>query len=314
MTEFELIYKLINTQTVQRADVVTGIGDDCAILSVPEGYSLAVSMDTLVKGVHFPDSASAYCIGYKALAVNLSDLAAAGAIPAWVSLSLTLPVADVDWITEFVRGVFELAERYQVQLIGGDTCSGPLAVTIQAHGFVKKPLLRSTASPGDLIYVSAVLGDAALGLRSYQGDTHIAQSCIKKFNQPEPRIELGLWLAQHATACIDISDGLISDLGHICSQSQCGAEIMLNKIPLSAEFMDYYHNQPDYQTALSFGDDYELCFCVNKNAAKEVEVYSHQSGLALSCIGQISTADSLSFVDQNNKTVTFNEKGFEHFK
>ena len=314
MTEFELIYTLINTQAVERADVLTGIGDDCAILSVPEGYSLAVSMDTLVESVHFPESASAFNIAYKALAVNLSDLASTGATPAWLTLSLTMPQVDEAWIKEFVRGLFELAKQYNVQLIGGDTCSGPLSVSIQAHGFVKNPLLRSGARDGDLIYVSGTLGDAALGLRSYQGENNIAESCIKKFNQPQPRIELGQCLSQYASSCIDISDGLISDLGHICKQSRCGADVFLNKTPLSDEFVDYYNGEADYITAITFGDDYELCFTIDENAVEHITQFSVKSGLALTCIGRITASDTVNFLDHNNKIISIANRGFEHFK
>jgi len=314
VTEFELIYKLINTQTVERSDVLTGIGDDCAVLAVPDGYSLAVSMDTLVSGVHFPDSASAFSVGYKSLAVNLSDLASTGAMPAWISLSLTMPVADENWIREFVSGIFQLASQYNVQLIGGDTCSGPLSISIQAHGFVKKPLLRSGARPDDLIYVSGHLGDSALGLRAYKAEENIAEGCLKRFNQPEPRIELGLWLTQVATSCIDISDGLVSDLGHICEKSCCGADIQMASIPLSDEFKAYFNQQPDYITAITFGDDYELCFTVNEQHSAAIDAYSNQSGLRLSCIGKIRSSGSVCFLDHDNKIITINNKGFEHFK
>jgi len=313
VTEFDLIYKLLNTQSQQRADVLTGIGDDCAILSVPENHSLAVSMDTLVAGVHFPESASAFSIGYKSLAVNLSDLAAAGAIPAWFTLSLTMPAADENWVKEFVRGLFTLADKHNVQLIGGDTCKGPLSISIQAHGFVKNAMLRSGAKAGDLIYVSESIGDAALGLKSYQGDTVVDESCIKQFNQPEPRIRLGLAINDYATACIDISDGLISDITHICKQSQCGADIYLNKIPLSDAYQRHYNSKPDIIQALSFGDDYELCFTIDKSNEKTINKISRETGHNLTCIGTISTESKVRCFNQNNEIVDISRRGFEHF-
>ena len=313
MTEFDLIYKLLNTQSQQRSDVLTGIGDDCAILSVPENHSLAVSMDTLVAGVHFPESASAYSIGYKSLAVNLSDLAASGATPAWITLSLTMPDADEDWVKEFVRGVFTLANKHNVQLIGGDTCKGPLSISIQAHGFVKKAMLRSGAKTDNLIYISETLGDAALGLKSYQGDNTVEATCIKQFNQPEPRVELGLAINNIATSCIDISDGLISDITHICKQSQCGADIYLDKIPLSTAYQRYYNDKPDIIQALSFGDDYELCFTIEKSDQKNIDKISHETGLNLTCIGTISTESNVRCFNQSNELVDISRRGFEHF-
>jgi len=313
VTEFDLIYKLLNTQSQQRSDVLTGIGDDCAILSVPDNHSLAVSMDTLVAGVHFPESASAYSIGYKSVAVNLSDLASAGATPAWFTLSLTMPAADENWVKEFVRGVFTLADKYNVQLVGGDTCKGPLSISIQAHGFVKKAMLRSGAKAGNLIYVSETLGDAALGLKASQGDNTVEADCIKQFNEPEPRVKLGLAINDIATSCIDISDGLISDITHICKQSQCGADIYLDKIPLSASYQRYYTNQPDIIKALSFGDDYELCFTIDKSNKKNIDIISRESGLNLTCIGTISTESKLRCFNQNNELVDIPRRGFEHF-
>lgn len=313
MTEFDLIYKLINTQAISRNDVLTGIGDDCAILSVPENYSLAVSMDTLVAGVHFPESVSAFSIGYKSLAVNLSDLASTGAKPAWVTLSLSMPTADENWITEFVRGLFTLANKYNVQLIGGDTTSGPLSVTIQAHGFVKKPLLRSGAKVGDLIYVSGHVGDASIGLRSYNGENDIDKYFVDKLNQPEPRVDLGLALAEIATSCIDISDGFISDLGHICKQSLCGAEVILEDVPVSSSYKKHFNDQPDYSNAISFGDDYELCFTISSKDSYKVSEISQMLNIQVTCVGNVTDSHTIKFLDKNNKEINLSKKGFEHF-
>ena len=313
VTEFNLIYNHINTQSIDRTDVLTGIGDDCAVLSVPEGCSLAVSMDTLVAGVHFPDNASAYSIGYKSLAVNLSDLASAGAEPSWITLSLTMPVADKSWLDEYLRGLFELANKYNVQLVGGDTATGPLSITIQAHGFVKKALLRSTANTGDLIYVSGTIGDAALGLKAYYHSKGISDNCKSKLDMPEPRIELGIKLRELASSCIDISDGLLSDLGHICKKSRRGAEVLVNNLPLSEEYKSYYSTELKYEDALTFGDDYELCFTVSPEKYDEVKILSEELNLALTCIGKITSSDTVKFIDHNNKSVLFNKSGYEHF-
>lgn len=313
VTEFNLIYNQINTQSIDRSDVLTGIGDDCAIVNVPEGYSLAVSMDTLVSGVHFPENASAYSIGYKALAVNLSDLASTGAQPAWITLSLTMPSADKDWLDEFLKGLFDLAKKYNVQLVGGDTTTGPLSISIQAHGFVKKPLLRSNAKVNDLIFVSGCLGDAALGFMSYNETPVIIENCKLRFDQPEPRIELGLKLGEIASSCIDISDGLASDLSHICKKSNCGAEVNLVKLPLSQEYKSFFTKDISYVEALTFGDDYELCFTVTPDSEADVIQLSDNLNLPITCIGKITDSEQIQFLDKNNKTVLFQKKGYEHF-
>lgn len=313
MTEFDLIYKLINTQSINRSDVLTSIGDDCAILSVPENHSLAVSMDTLVAGVHFPEAVSAFSIGYKSLAVNLSDLASTGAKPAWITLSLTMPSVDEKWITEFVKGLFSLADIYGVQLIGGDTSCGPLSVTIQAHGFVKKPLLRSGAKTDDLVFISGDIGDASLGLRFYSGEKNISETCVTKLNQPEPRIELGLALNDIATSCIDISDGFISDLGHICKQSNCGAEIVLNTVPVSDEYKNYFSEQTDFSNAISFGDDYELCFTVNPRDKESITKIAKELNIKLTCVGKISKSKEIKLFDDKHEEIKLLKKGFEHF-
>lgn len=314
MTEFELIYQLINTQSLVRPDVLTGIGDDCAILSVPVGHSLAVSMDTLVEDVHFPKNTSAFSIGYKSLAVNLSDLAATGAEPAWITLSLTLPRADESWIKEFVKGLFALANKHNVQLVGGDTTRGALSVSIQAHGFVKNALLRSGAKVGDLIYVSGCLGDAALGLRYYSDQEKVNEKCIHKLQRPEPRVKLGQALSSIATSCIDISDGLVSDLGHICKQSQCGAEININDIPVSEEYIAYFNNVIDYKDAISFGDDYELCFTVSPHDKNKINKISESCDLSLTCVGVVTDTGVVKYLDKDKNIINSNIKGFEHFK
>lgn len=311
MTEFDLINKYISTQSLSRADVLEGIGDDCAILNIPETKSLAVSLDTLVEDVHFPANTTAYSIGYKSLAVNLSDLAATGAEPAWITLSLAMPEANEQWIKDFLRGVFDLADKYNVQLIGGDTTQGKLTISIQAHGFVDQPLLRSGAQTDDLIYVSGYLGDSVAGFEQFIPEDENNNVCITRFKRPEPRVELGLAITNIASSCIDISDGLVSDLGHVCKKSQKGAIIYLTDIPLSEEYCQYYKGR-DYKKALSFGDDYELCFTVPKEKSHLLEALSTELGINLSCIGKITDSDSIQFVDAGGELVKLN-KGYEHF-
>ncbi len=266
-SEFEIIRRYFMRQSLKRDDVLTAIGDDAAVLRVPAGQELVVCMDTLVSGVHFPCETAASAIGHKSLAVNLSDLAAMGATPAWATLSLTLPENDSTWIDEFSRAFLALADRYNVQLVGGDTTRGPLSVTVQAHGLVSQgeALMRKGAAPGDRIYVTGTLGDAGLALQLQES---APVSLRKKLDYPEPRIEAGQLLAGLASAAIDISDGLLADLGHLLEDADAGASLQVDSLPRSKAFISSLQKsvsqQPSryYELPLSAGDDYELCFTV----------------------------------------------------
>ncbi|MCP5078315.1 MAG: thiamine-phosphate kinase, partial [Psychromonas sp.] len=238
--EFDLIKRYFKQKTSLNncEGVDVGIGDDCAIVDIPDGYQLAVTTDSLVAGVHFFEDVSPYRLGYKSLAVNLSDLAAMGAIPKWLSLAITLPRVDEQWLNEFSRGFFELANKHNVKLIGGDTTKGPLSITVSAKGIVKrnKALLRSGAQVGDLICVSGSLGDGALGLACKLEKLNIYDKTafVDALELTEPRNNLGILLTDHASSCIDISDGLLQDLQHILDASYCGAIVAIDKLPLSA--------------------------------------------------------------------------------
>jgi thiamine-monophosphate kinase len=265
--EFDIIRRYFTQQSVARADVLTGIGDDAALLRVSPQVDLVVCMDTLVAGIHFPLDTPPAAIGHKALAVNLSDLAAMGAEPAWATLALTLPESNAFWLEEFSRGFFALAGQYGVQLIGGDTTHGPLAVTVQAHGLVPRgtALHRAGARAGDRIYVTGYLGDAGLALHLKQ----IAGGELRRrLDYPQPRIEAGLALHGVASAAIDISDGLLADLGHLLEADRLGARIDVDCLPRSPAFLDVLDGpglggQPLFhELPLSAGDDYELCFTV----------------------------------------------------
>lgn len=315
MQEFELINQYINQSSVHRSDVLNGIGDDCAILNMPINKQLAVSMDTLVADVHFPQQVSAKDIGYKALAVNLSDLAAVGAEPAWATLSLVMPQGDENWLNAFMKGFNELANQFQVQLVGGDTTQGPLTITVQIQGFVDKDryLSRSSARIGDLVYVSGTLGDAGLGLLHYTTDKDVPDYCVQRLNRPTPRIELGLALSSIAHAGIDISDGLLADLGHIADMSQCGAEIHLDKLPLSSSFRDYFKKNIDWSLPLSAGDDYELCFTVSADKSAEIEQLSLKLNLPLTCVGMITAEHGVKCLTNNGEIYTPQHSGYEHY-
>jgi thiamine-monophosphate kinase len=316
--EFDLIRDYFRDATAQRDDVVLGIGDDCALLEVPVGKQLAVSMDTLVVGRHFVADVDPELLGHKALAVNLSDLAAMGAIPAWVTLSVTLPDADAEWVKRFMAGFTALAKRYQLTLIGGDTTRGPLAITVQVHGFVdpEKSLRRDAAKIGDLIYVSGQLGDAGLALMAQQG-LYVKQGSLaslkQRLDRPEPRIELGLMAATHSHCAIDLSDGLGSDLGHICEESNVGALIYLDKLPMSDAVAEYVAESGDWSLPLSAGDDYELCMTVPAQHQAAFEAAMQQQEVPVTWIGMIEQGEQVRAMSPNGDVDAYVARGYDHF-
>ena len=287
ISEFELIKKFFSNVGVQRDDVVLGVGDDCALLRVPQDKLVVVTMDTLVEGVHFLADTDPEALGHKVLAVNLSDLAAMGAKPAWVTLTLTLPSSDHDWLAAFCSGFSALARRYQIQLVGGDTSRGPLAATVQAHGLIEpgKALCRNAARPGDLIYVTGVLGDAGLALHNLKQGRDCGLR--ERLERPTPRLEVAWRLAGIAHACIDISDGLIADLEHICTASGVGAELSLDMLPLSPEVKRHVANANDWMFPLAAGDDYELCLTVPPHKESQLRKAVSDLDTPLTLIGAI---------------------------
>ncbi|MEN8179332.1 MAG: thiamine-phosphate kinase [Pseudomonadota bacterium] len=316
--EFELIQSFFFTLGAQRSDVRLGIGDDCALLTVSQGMQLVVTMDTLVSGVHFLPDVDPAALGHKALAVNLSDLAAMGAEPAWITLGLTLPEVNPQWLTEFSRGMGQLAARHGVQLIGGDTTRGPLSITIQAQGFlpIGQGLLRSGAQSGDLIYVTGVLGDAGLGLRLLQqklSQGSLQTKLIQHLERPEPRVEAGLALRETATSAIDISDGLLADLGHILQASEVGAEVYLDQIPLSPAVKAAIETEDDWSLPLASGDDYELCFTLPPDCEGKMSEMSASLNLSMTCIGKISPEPGLRCWRDDNILWEPADSGYVHF-
>ena len=318
--EFELIARYFNRVTSSRRDVEKGIGDDCALLNVPEKQTLAISTDTLVAGVHFLRDIHPADLGYKALAVNLSDLAAMGADPAWLTLAITLPEVNESWLAAFSDSLFELLDYYDMQLIGGDTTRGPLSLTLGIHGLVPtgRALKRSGAKPGDWIFVTGTLGDSAAGLSLLQhrhrlNDPAVHEVLIKRHLRPMPRVLQGQALRNLATSTIDISDGLIADLGHILTASRVGARLNLEALPLSAALRDHFEPEQVLTWALSGGEDYELCFTVPEVNRGALDVALGHLGVPYTCIGQIAPeADGLTLLE-NGKPRRFNHKGFDHF-
>jgi len=318
MKEFELIRHYFTEQVVKRKDVHLGIGDDCALVTPPERQHIAVTTDTLVAGVHFPLNTSARAIGHKSIAVNLSDLAAMGAEPSWISLALTLPEIDESWIDEFCVGVFELCEFYNVQLIGGDTTQGPLSISVTAQGFVPfdKHISRSGAKTGDWLYVTGEIGGAALALQHIQGKVKLApkyqDEIIKRLDFPKPRVLAGQALREYATSAIDLSDGLVADLEHICKASGVGANIVLDDLPIPVALPETIGLEKAYDMALKGGDDYELLFSVAEDNRVGMETVLANSGNKFTCIGQLNGSDKIT-TTLNSKPVTLNVKGFQHF-
>ncbi|RDZ27059.1 thiamine-phosphate kinase [Lysobacter silvisoli] len=312
--EFDLIER-IRRRVPARADVVLGIGDDAALLRVPAGRELVVAMDTLNAGVHFPDGTAPADIGWKALAVNLSDLAAMAAEPAWCTLSLSLPQADPAWLDAFLDGYLALAAQHGVALVGGDTTRGPLSICVTAHGMVEpgRALRRDRAREGDTVWVSGTLGDAAGALAQWRAGGAIDAALRARLDRPTPRLALRAAL-RHAHAGIDVSDGLLADLGHVCAASGVGAEVMLSALPTSAALAAAF--APDAQHALqaSGGDDYELCFTAPPEARDALRQAAAEAGVAISEIGRVIAGEGVRALHDDGREWVAAQGGYDHFR
>lgn len=317
-SEFELIRRYFSPAG-QRADVILGVGDDGALLRVPAGHELVVSIDTLVEGVHFFRDVDPDSLGHKALAVNLSDLAAMGAEPAWATLALTLPAGDPEWLESFSRGFFALASAYGVDLVGGDITRGPLTVSVQAHGFVAsgRALRRSGARPDDLIFVTGTLGDAGLALLASQDSwylpPHRLRGLKQRLERPLPRLAAGTALRGLASSAVDISDGLAADLGHILEASGVGATVFVERLPLGEAVREYVVKTGDRSLPLSAGDDYELCLTVPPGRQQEVERLDAVLDCGLCCIGRIEAQPGLRCRLEDGAVLEPMSRGFDHF-
>lgn len=319
MKEFDLIGHYFKGSGYQRKDVVVGIGDDCAVTTVPENQQLAITTDTLVAGVHFLPDAPAKSVAHKTVAVNLSDLAAMGAEPAWISLSLSLPDIQTQWLDDFVSGLYELTQYYSVQLIGGDTVKGPMAITITAQGFIppESQLTRNGAKPGDFVYVTGSLGDAGAGLDILQEKLNVQGEArdvlINRHYFPTPRVAVGTALRRLATACIDVSDGLISDLQHILDASGCGATVHVDKLPLSRALTSAVEVEQARRYALTAGDDYELIFTVSEEQRGSLETSLASTNVRATCIGQLNGQSGSLVLRRNDEPYSKDGlAGYEH--
>jgi len=314
--EFDLIHKYF-TRPVKRA--VLGVGDDCALLQPAPGMQLAVSSDMLVEGRHFLSTVSPQRLGHKALAVNLSDLAAAGAQPLAFSLALALPRADEAFLDGFARGLLALADEHHCELVGGDTTQGPLNICITVFGEVPpgQALLRSGARAGDDLYVSGSVGDARLALECFRGSVALAGEAFEQvrvaMEQPQPRVALGVALRGVASAAIDVSDGLLGDLAHILNRSAVGATIEVDAVPRSSVLT----SQPlelQRECTLAGGDDYELLFTAPSSSAAAVQMAARQAGVSATRIGRIDRSLALTLVDAQGREVPHTFGSFDHFK
>lgn len=321
LSEFEIIRRYF---TQEYSSAVLGVGDDAALVRLAEGMELAVSTDMLVSGQHFFEDTGPFRLGHKALAVNLSDMAAMGAKPLWATLALALPESLIKtgetWLQHFAAGFFELAKIHHVELVGGDTTCGPLNICVQIMGEVPagKALRRSGARPGDEIWVSGYLGDAALALAHEQKRIRLEpeeiRACQPALLEPVPRVELGQALIGLAHSAIDISDGLMADLGHILESSGVGAIIQISKTERSAVMKKYLPDSLALGCLLAGGDDYELCFTAPASQHETVVLLGRQLAIPLSCIGHVTAGAGLTVLDEKNESITLAVKGYDHFR
>lgn len=332
-SEFEIIrrYFAESGLSFEKPGVELGIGDDAALLQVPDDRLLVLTMDLLVESVHFPMSADAGLVANKALAVNLSDLAAMAAEPFCFTLGLVLPDNNERWLQEFSEGLLPLAKKYDCPLVGGDITKGPLSICIQAQGLCEKDhaVLRSGACVGDKIYVSGTLGDGAIALASLGQDSHLGKSftlisesisstCLQYFEnayyKPEPRIELARRTATLLTSGIDISDGLLGDLGHIIQSSGVGAKLSVNQFPFSESAICCMSEKNRLLAALDGGDDYELCCTVPVNNCEQFEQQARLADTPVTCIGEITAGSEIVCVDESGNQLQIDAASYQHFQ
>ncbi len=320
--EFELIdrYFTRSCAAAARPDVVLGIGDDAAVLRLPENMDLVAAVDTLVEGRHFPHGSTPRSIGHRALAVNLSDLAAMGATPRWATLALTLPRADAAWLEEFSAGLDRLAEAYGVALVGGDTTAGPMTISLQLLGHVERDgvLRRSGARAGDVLAVTGTLGDAGAGLRLLMGDlvardTAIAAELIERFEYPAPRVAFGASARRIASAAMDLSDGLVGDLPKLCAASGVAACVDVARLPLSRALQAAVPPSESRDLALSAGDDYELLVAVQPGRFDELAQIARQLNLTFTAIGDVRQGMGVAWV-LGERPFDTRVRGYDHFR
>lgn len=314
LSEFDLIARYFCRPQNEGGAIRVGIGDDGAILSPSAHSELVVSSDTLVEAVHFLPNTTPESLGHKVLAVNLSDLAAMGAKPRWVFLSLTLPKMDECWLDAFSKSFLSLADRFGVGLAGGDTTRGPLSLSVTILGEVEKGkgLLRSGAKAGDKIFVTGLMGDAGLGLQEAKGVNPESSTALERYLRPVPRVQAGRCLEGIASSCIDVSDGLAADLGHILKKSGVGALVQWEKLPISFSVESYIRRHNDWSFPLTAGDDYELCFTVPRSRLEKLTGIKGDLGCSLTEIGEVESQTGLR-VYREGKEIKLGRLGYQHF-
>lgn len=321
MREFELIDRFFFQATQKEKNVVLGIGDDCALMSVPQGYHLAVSTDSMVEGVHFPHGMAADKIASRALCAALSDLAAIGAEPRWITLALTLPEADENWLAAFSNTLHHHLKRFNCALVGGDTTRGSLNVGFQVMGIVPEgsQLTRAGAKIGDAICVTQTLGDGAAALALLEQTEALDESAQdyleRRFYAPEPQLQEGMLLRRYANSAIDISDGLLADLGHICDSSNVGANLNVEKIPISNVWREQVTNDKALQWALLGGDDYQLCFTLS---VEKLALLRDKNEIAFTEIGNIRAGSGINLSFEGRPfslppNIEEQRRGYQHF-
>ena len=319
MSEFDLIARYF-TRPVRHSALTLGVGDDCALLQPRAGHELAISTDMLVEGRHFFSDADANALGHKSLAVNLSDLAAMGAEPLAFTLALALPSIDENWLSAFSKGLFALADQHNIALIGGDTTKGPLTMSITVFGDIPtgQALRRSQAKVGDDIWVSGALGDARLALSAMQGklvlETHAFNQAAVHLHRPTPRIALGMALRDVAHAAIDISDGLLGDLQHVLKQSNVGATLQADDLPLGEILKSTQTTTVCHEFALNGGDDYELCFTAPTTKREAVHQAATKANTVVTRIGQITAAREINILNAAGEALAISSNSYDHFK
>ena len=316
LDEFQVIERYFARQS-NDPRVVHGIGDDAAVLKT--SGATAAATDTLVAGVHFPEGVKGDAVGHRALAVNLSDLAAMGATPRWCTLALTLPESNDAWLESFAQGFFALAAEHGVELVGGDTTRGPLSVTLQVLGDIDVDciLTRGGAGAGDDIHVTGTLGDAAAGLdlvlRCRSGTSEAHRVLSSRFLKPAPRVAAGIALRGLASAAIDVSDGLLADLGHLCRASGCAALVDVERLPISPELRELFPVQDAEIRALTGGDDYELCFAAPPSRRRTIEQALAACGTPVRRIGQLREGSGVHCRRNGRPTAPPETSGYSHF-
>ena len=313
--EFAIIDQYFTSIGWQSDSVVVGPGDDCAVLAVPDGFELCVSTDTLVSGIHFPEGSDGDVVARRSFAAALSDLAAMGATPYTFTGALTMPVVDHSWLSAFSEELSRLSVEFEIPLVGGNLTRGPMSLTITVMGLTPagQAIKRSGASVGDDVYVTGYPGEAGAGLLLFDKTGERLNSLLDAYQSPQPRIEVGVGLRMLASAAIDVSDGLLADLAHLLDSSDVGAEINVEKIPISAEMLEFTSRDKALSLALTAGDDYELCFCACPSNQGEVKKLGKSAGVIITRIGCIVGKQGIRLLGDSVNNLDLAKKGYQHF-